>query len=110
MQIYDIILAYMAKKDTEEEIDETTPRQGKKNKNGKNMELKEETRYSIWGIGFIVLGILILLSIFNMAGVVGDFIYRTFSAFFGFGYYILPILLVAIGYSFLKNEKPQIAR
>jgi len=101
----------MAKKDTEEDINETTLKQGKKkNKNGKKVELKEEARYSIWGIGFIVLGILILLSIFNMAGVVGDFIFRTLSAFFGFGYYILPILLVVIGYSFLKKERPQIAR
>jgi len=101
----------MAKKDIEETTNETTLRQGKKkNKNGRKAELKEEARYSIWGIGFIVLGILILLSVFNMAGVVGDFVFRTLSAFFGFGYYILPILLVVLGYSFLKKERPQIAR
>jgi len=99
----------MAKKDIEEDFDEPTSKQGKK-KNNKRIKLKEETRYSIWGIGFIVLGILITLSVFKMAGVVGNFIYFSLSSFFGAGYYLLPILLVLIGYSFLKNERPQVAR
>lgn len=98
----------MAKKDIEEDFDESTPKQ-KKNGNNKG-KLKEETRYSIWGIGFLVFGLLIILSIFKMAGVVGDFIYKTLSSFLGFGYYILPIILVAVGISFMKNEKPQIAK
>lgn len=100
----------MAKKDIEdEEIDEETSKPSKK-KNGKKGNLKEETRYSIWGIGFLVFGLLVILSIFKMAGVVGDFIYNAFSSFFGAGYYILPILLIVIGYSFLKNEKPEIPK
>jgi len=101
----------MAKKDIEDADEEiTSPRKGKK-KNGKNkVELKEETRYSIWGIGFIVLGLLITLSIFKMAGVVGGFIYSTLSSFLGLGYYILPILLVIVGISFMKKERPQIAK
>ena len=101
----------MAKKNTENIDDETTSKQTKKrNKNNKKVELKDEARYSIWGIGFIVLGLLVTLSIFNMAGVVGDFIYRSLSAFLGFGYYILPILLVIVGFSFFKKERLQIAR
>lgn len=99
----------MAKKDIDEDFDETAPKQGKR-KNNKKVKLKEEIRFSIWGIGFLVFGLLIILSIFKMAGVVGDFIYSTLNSFFGFGYYILPILLVVIGYSFLKNEKPRIAQ
>jgi len=101
----------MVKKDTGEVLDEPTSRQGKKKgKYTKKVTLKDEARYGIWGIGFIVLGLLVLLSVFNMAGVVGDFIFRAFSSFFGFGYYILPILLVMFGYSFLKKERPQVAR
>lgn len=101
----------MSKNDTEdEEIDEPTSKQSrKKNGNGK-VKLKEETRYSIWGIGFLVFGLLVILSIFKLAGVVGNFIFATFSSFLGAGYYILPILLVVIGYSFLKNEKPEIPK
>lgn len=98
----------MAKKNTDEEVEETPTKRGyKKNK---KVELKEEARYSIWGIAFVFLGILTLLSVFNMAGVVGEFIFRAFSAFFGLGYYILPILLVFIGYSFFKKGKFEVAR
>lgn len=101
----------MAKKDIENTEDEPTSKQGKKgNKNGKKVELKDETRYSIWGIGFLVLALLIVLSIFKMAGPVGDFIFKTLSSFLGFGYYILPILLVVVGISFLRKERPQIAK
>ncbi|HLP86282.1 MAG TPA: DNA translocase FtsK 4TM domain-containing protein [Candidatus Paceibacterota bacterium] len=101
----------MAKKDIENVDDEPTSRQVKrKSKNSKKMELQQETRYSIWGIVFIVLGILVVLSVFKMAGVVGDFIFTAFSSFLGFGYYILPILLIAVGISFLKKEIPQVAR
>lgn len=103
----------MAKKDTdEEEIDEDAqPRKGKKSgKNKKSkIELKDETRHSIWGIGFLVLGLIIILSIFKMAGVAGDFIYSILSSFLGVGYYLLPILLAIVGVSFMKNGRPQIA-
>jgi S-DNA-T family DNA segregation ATPase FtsK/SpoIIIE len=99
----------MAKKDTEGDFDEKPKRGGKKNVK-KKIELKEETRYSVWGIGFIVLGLLVTLSVFKMAGVVGDFIYSTLSSIFGFGYYLLPVLLMIVGLSFMKKERPQIAK
>lgn len=97
----------MAKKD-KEDFDEPALKQGRK-KNNKN-KLQEETRYSIWGIGFIVFGLLVILSVFKMAGIIGNFIYENLSLFLGLGYYILPILLIAIGVSFLKKEKPQVAK
>lgn len=102
---------YMAsKKDIEEDF-EDKPKQGrKKNKKGKRIELKDETRYSIWGICFLVFGLLVVLSFFQMAGPFGDFVKKIFNSFFGFGYYILPILLGVVGLSFLKKEKPQIAK
>jgi DNA segregation ATPase FtsK/SpoIIIE, S-DNA-T family len=105
----------MAKKDMGDDIDDeevvssVTRRKGGK-KNGQRIELKEETRYSVWGIGFVVLGFLVILSIFRMAGVVGDFIYKILSSLLGIGYYLLPILLVIVGFSFMKKEKPQIAK
>lgn len=104
----------MAKKEieeTEEVAPSTTRRKSGKNKNGsKKVELKEETRYSIWGIVFLVLGLLVTLSIFNMAGIVGDFIFSSLSALFGLGYYLLPIILVVVGISFMKKERPQVAK
>jgi len=101
----------MAKKDIDDEEDQG-PKRGRKNgKNGKRKtELKEETTQSIWGIGFIVLGLLILLTIFELAGTAGDFILKILSSFFGFGYYLLPILLGIIGISYLKNGGIEIPR
>ena len=98
----------MAKKDIDNADDEQAFKKGyRKNK---KIKLKEETRYSVWGIGFLVIGLLVVLSIFKMAGVVGDFIYSGLSSFFGFGYYILPIILFVIGYHLLKKERPQVAK
>ncbi len=101
----------MAKKDIEDE-ERGEPKRGRKpgKKGRKKVELKEETTESIWGVGFLVLGLLILLSIFELAGVAGDFIYRILNGLFGFGYYILPILLVIIGISFMRNGRWGIAR
>ncbi len=101
----------MAKKDIESPSDNKTAGKGKKNKSArKKVELKEETTQSIWGIGFLVLGLLILLTIFKSAGPAGDFIYKILNSFFGFGYYLLPIILGIIGVSFMKNGGIEIAR
>lgn len=101
----------MAKKITED-IDEETnsKRGGKGNKDIKKGGLKEEARFNIWGIGFIIFGVIMILSVFEMAGIAGDFIFRTLHSLLGFGYYLLPILLVLIGVSFLKKQRPQLAR
>lgn len=101
----------MAKKDIESE-EEKEPKRGRKTgKNSrKKVELKDETTESIWGIGFLVLGLLILLSMFRLAGIAGDFIYKVLSSFFGFGYYLLPIILGIVGVSFMRKGKIDIAR
>ncbi len=108
----------MAKKDIEDDTEEEKNYSRKKNKSAsakasarqRKIKLKEETRYSIWGIIFFVIGFLVLLSIFKMAGVVGDFIYSGLSSIFGVGYYLLPILLGVMGYSFMKTERPYVAK
>ena len=58
----------------------------------------------------VVLGLFIVLSIFNVAGVAGKFFYKTFSSVFGLGYYVLPILLVLVGISFMRTGKFYLAR
>lgn len=70
----------------------------------------DETRHSIWGIIFFILGIFVLFSTFRMAGVAGDFVHSIFNSFFGIGYYILPIILVIIGISYMKKGKIDVAR
>ncbi len=101
----------MAKKNTDDTNNESTSKRGGNgNKNVKKVELKEEARYNIWGIGFIIFGSIMILSIFEMAGIVGTFIFRALHSLLGFGYYLLPILLLLVGVSFMKKQRPQIAR
>ncbi len=109
----------MAKKDTKDDSEESENYSRGKNKKSASakasarqgkMNLKEETRYSVWGIVFFVIGFLILLSIFKAAGVVGDAIYWTLNSIFGLGYYLLPILFIAVGFSFMKKERPYVAK
>ena len=100
----------MAKYDTEDEEyeDKNPAKRGKKNKRGK-VELRDETKKNIWGIAFLVLGLFVSLSIFKIAGPAGAFVYSVFNSLFGLGYYLLPIILVVIGVSFMKNGRLQIA-
>jgi len=101
----------MAKKDIDIEEEDEPKRTRKSSKKGrKKVELKEETTESLWGIGFLVFGLLILLTIFNWAGPAGDFIRKILGSIFGFGYYLLPIILGIVGVSFMRKGRVDIAR
>ncbi len=104
----------MAKKDIEKEDDEeiVDRKRNKKSSDKKRtkVELKDETRHSIWGLGFLVFGLLTLLSLFDMAGIAGEYMFRFFNSLFGLGYYLLPVLLVVVGVSFMRGGTPNIAR
>lgn len=105
----------MAKKniDEDEDLEAETKRKrknGKKNGKRSKVELREETRHSIWGILLLVLALLFILSFFNNAGVAGEFLQTTLNSFLGIGYYLLPVLLIIVGYSLIKKGPPQIAR
>lgn len=103
----------MAKKDIleddEEDIIDRPRRKSGKGKKGKT-QLKDETVHDIWGIVFLVLGVFVLLSIFKLAGVAGELLYKGLNSLFGVGYYILPIILGIIGVSLMRSGRPQVAR
>ncbi len=82
----------------------------RKKNNSTRTPLKDETKKSIWGFGFLVLGLFILLTIFKSAGVAGDFIFSILSGLFGFGYYLLPIVLGAAGVAFVRRGEVKVAR
>ncbi len=102
----------MAKKDTRE--DENNSRRNankKRNKNQrKKVELKDETRSSIWGLSLLVIGVFVILSIFNLGGVAGQYFYQAINDVFGVGYYLLPIILGVVGVSLMRKGRPEIAR
>jgi S-DNA-T family DNA segregation ATPase FtsK/SpoIIIE len=97
--------------DEEEELSPASKRRKKTSKKQqKKVQLKDETRQTIWGVVFFVLGIFIILSIFKTSGVVGDFFDSLLKSILGFGYYLLPIMLFVVGVSFMRKGRPQVAR
>ncbi|MEI6222586.1 MAG: DNA translocase FtsK 4TM domain-containing protein [bacterium] len=87
-------------------------------KNGKNdkrndkkpLGLKTQTKHGIIAVVFFVLAVFLLMSMsaFNMAGVAGQNIYWFLDYILGYGYILLPALLILLGISFIKSEVPDI--
>jgi hypothetical protein len=94
-------------------------RKKKSEKNKKDVEvsddspvfsyLKEETVQGIIALLFFVVGIFFVLSAFEKAGIVGVNIYEFFSYLFGFGYWLVPILLFILSVSFFNSLKKHLA-
>lgn len=91
----------MAKKSNKEE--------GRKRKFNIVSGLKDETRHAVFSIIFFVFAILFILASLDKAGLVGHYIFIWLSALFGIGYFILPILLILLAISFLKETRPNFA-
>lgn len=68
--------------------------------------IKEETKHGILAILSFVLTIFFLLARFNIAGKAGSFFYEILSGLFGAGYFLVPIIFLLLGISFLKAVKP----
>jgi S-DNA-T family DNA segregation ATPase FtsK/SpoIIIE len=88
-------------------------RKKKKEKKVKKMNilksLRKETTEVISAIVFIVVAIFLLLAPFNKAGVVGDFTYNIFTKLLGIGYYLVPLILIALGIYYLKSVERDMA-
>lgn len=71
--------------------------------------LKEETVQGIIAVALFVIALFLLLAAMNKAGLVGQKTYNVFQSLMGVGYYLLPILLIALGVSFVKSFEKKIA-
>jgi S-DNA-T family DNA segregation ATPase FtsK/SpoIIIE len=71
--------------------------------------LKEETMETIWAILFFLISLFLLLAAFNKGGIVGTKSYELFTFLFGIGYYLLPVILITLGISFLKEIRDNLA-
>lgn len=80
----------------------------RKNKN-KNKEderrLRPQTKNSVWAVVCFGSAIILLLAKFQSAGPLGGIFYNFFERLFGFGYYLLPLVLFAMAGVFLASEK-----
>jgi len=70
--------------------------------------LKTQTKHGILAVIFFVAALFFAMSAFGKAGIAGRFMYEKLYYLLGFGYILLPALLVLLGSSFLKSETPNI--
>ena len=70
--------------------------------------LHPETKKSVWAVVFFGLGVILLLAKFNNAGPLGAFVYNFLEGFFGWGYYLLPLILFVIAGVFLSSDRRKI--
>jgi S-DNA-T family DNA segregation ATPase FtsK/SpoIIIE len=67
--------------------------------------LSPETKHSIGVIFILLLGALMLLGLFDMAGVVGVYLVKGLKYLFGRGYFIFPFLFFIIGLLSIDSER-----
>ena len=80
----------------------------KEKKGGEKHKLKTETKHGILAVIFFVLALLLMMSAVGIAGRGGEIIYDIFHYLLGIGFIILPTLLIMLGASFIKSERPNI--
>lgn len=71
--------------------------------------LKQETKHGILALVFFVLALFFTMSAFHKAGVAGNFFFDIFRSLFGYGYSLVPVIFVLLGFSFAKSSRPDIA-
>jgi len=65
--------------------------------------LKEATVRGILAVTFLIVTVFLILSSVSMAGVTGEFTYKTFEKLFGVGYFILPLIFLMLSVVFLRG-------
>ncbi len=87
-------------------------------KNGKNKppsklnvfkSVKRETGEGVLAIAFFIIAIFLFLASFKKAGWAGEKFYSFFSHLVGTGYFLLPVVLIVLGISFLKPRERSMA-
>jgi S-DNA-T family DNA segregation ATPase FtsK/SpoIIIE len=71
--------------------------------------LGEETVEGVTAIIFIIVSIFLFIAAFGQAGIVGAKAYTFLKFLFGIGYYLIPIILLILGISFLKSLSRNVA-
>ncbi|MFT5179807.1 MAG: S-DNA-T family DNA segregation ATPase FtsK/SpoIIIE [Candidatus Paceibacteria bacterium] len=78
-------------------------------KSGFLSSLKEETVEGVMAVIFILLAIFLFFASIGKAGIVGTKTYSLLTHIFGIGYFLIPVILLALGISFFKSLKKNLA-
>ncbi len=71
----------------------------------KKTNLKDTTIKSVWGIILFVLSAFFLLAALNDGGKVGNLTYEILQGLLGYGYYLIPTILLILSLSFFGGEE-----
>lgn len=71
--------------------------------------LKQETVEAVFAILFILIAIFLTFAAFGKAGTLGAFTFKGFVFLFGIGYYLIPVILLGLGVSFLASLRHNMA-
>jgi S-DNA-T family DNA segregation ATPase FtsK/SpoIIIE len=71
----------------------------------KRLALKESTVKSVWGIVLFVLSVFFLLAAFGKGGPVGGWTFNSITTLLGYGYYLVPAVLLILSLSFFSDQE-----
>lgn len=71
----------------------------------RKIQLKESTLKSVWGIVLFVLSLFFLLAAFGKGGPVGSWTFIHIKTLLGYGYYLLPTILLLLSLSFFGDQE-----
>lgn len=77
----------------------------RKYKHDRDPLLSAETKHGIFTVVLWALGIVSLLALFNLAGPLGGFWQLGLTRLFGWGDFLIPIILILLGYTLLRPGK-----
>jgi hypothetical protein len=66
--------------------------------------IADDVKHGAWSLLFFALTVFFTLSPFGKAGIAGNKMFGWLHSFLGIGYYLLPILCVMLGMSFLQSR------
>ena len=72
------------------------------------LDLEPETKRSILVVFLITIGAFGLLSLFDLAGLLGKYIFHFLLIFFGFGRWVIPLILLVWGFLLYDEERYEI--
>lgn len=77
---------------------------------GQERMLSDSTQRGLFVIGLFAAAALLFLSLINAAGTLGVGIENFIGWIFGWGRYVLPVILAGFGYAFLHPERYEVSR
>jgi len=83
-------------------------RKEKATSTGSRFDISQETKNSIWGILSFSLAVLSILSFADKAGTAGTLFNIAARSLFGWGFFIVPVAFIVLGFAFLKSISRQI--